>query len=87
MTRAEKIEALAMEIEAVWHTGNPPARPSISSRAAATIAQDRIDAAGRLLDWCLPRLPMAYRPTLQRMRADPMEFDHTPIVQSETRHD
>ena len=45
MTRDEKIEALAMEIEAVWHTGNPPARPSISSRTAATIAQDRIDAA------------------------------------------
>mgnify|MGYP003386425688 FL=1 len=64
--------------------GNDPIGFLLAAHAMAI--RDML-AAGRLLDWCLPRLPMAYRPTLQRMRADPMEFDHTPIVQSETRHD
>lgn len=65
MTRAEKIEALALDLEAAWSgiQSKPTDRPNKHWLRAATLAQDRIDAAGvvwtRVKDG-LPTLPGDY---------------------------
>ena len=63
MTRAEKIEALALDLEAAWSgiQSKPTDRPNKHWLRAATVAQDRIDAAGVVWTPMTERAPEGVR--------------------------